>query len=130
MILDVDNIYRLLTKNQHDHIHGESRKPNHFCITSFYNLKKEVIAGGEKIFNTYCAADWVKKRLIGILLNGLEGTIVVNGETFINAMPQRSFLKDVEVANVLTYIRSSFGNKSSEVTEAEVKDLSTVIANK
>jgi mono/diheme cytochrome c family protein len=44
----------------------------------------------------------------------------VNGETYINAMPQHGFLKDEEVANVLTYIRQNFGNKASEVTTEEV----------
>ena len=109
------------------------------------NLEKDVVAGGEKIFKVYCATchqrdgkgasgrfpplagtDWVtgdKKRLIGILLNGLEGSIVVNGETYINAMPQHSFLKDHEIANVLTYIRQNFGNKASEVTPEEVRQV-------
>jgi mono/diheme cytochrome c family protein len=58
--------------------------------------------------------------LINIVLNGMQGSIVVNGETYINAMPQHGFLSDQEVANVLTYIRQNFGNKASEVTTAEV----------
>ncbi len=107
------------------------------------NLDKGIVAGGEKIFNLYCATchqkdgkgasgrfpplagtDWVtgdKKRLIGVILNGLEGNIVVNGESYINAMPQHSFLSNEEAANVLTYIRQNFGNKASEVKPEEVK---------
>lgn len=107
------------------------------------NLEKDIIAGGEKIFSIYCATchqkdgkgasgrfpplagtDWVtgdKKRLIGVILNGLDGNIVVNGETFINAMPQHSFLSNEEAANVLTYIRQNFGNKATEITPEEVK---------
>jgi mono/diheme cytochrome c family protein len=106
------------------------------------NLEKGIVAGGEKVFGVYCAAchqsdgkgasgrfpplagtDWVtgdKERLINIVLNGIDGPIVVNGETYINAMPQHGFLSDQEVANVLTYIRQNFGNKASEVTAAEV----------
>ena len=109
------------------------------------NLDKGVIAGGEKIYSLYCATchqkdgkgasgrfpplagtDWVvgnKKRLIGVLLNGLEGNIVVNGESYINAMPQHSFLNNEEVANVLTYIRQNFGNHASEISAEEVKSL-------
>ncbi|MEO5977977.1 MAG: c-type cytochrome [Chryseolinea sp.] len=111
------------------------------------NLDKGVVSGGEKIFNIYCVAchqkdgkgasgrfpplantDWVtgdKKRLIGILLNGIEGTIIVNGETFINAMPQHSFLKDDELATVLTYVRSNFGNNASSILPDEVAKLRT-----
>lgn len=106
------------------------------------NLDKGTLVGGEKIFSTYCAAchqndgkgasgrfpplvgtDWVtgdKERLIGVVMNGLEGSIVVNGETYINAMPQHSFLSDEEIARVLTYIRQSFGNNASEITIEEV----------
>jgi mono/diheme cytochrome c family protein len=109
------------------------------------NLDKGIAVGGEKIFSVYCAAchqkdgkgasgrfpplvgtDWVtgdKKRLIGILMNGLEGTIEVNGETYINAMPQHSFLSDEEMANVLTYIRQNLGNNASEVTVKEVAEI-------
>jgi mono/diheme cytochrome c family protein len=36
-------------------------------------------------------------------------------------MPQHSFLKDVEIAKVLTYIRTNFGNEASKVTVDEVK---------
>ena len=106
------------------------------------NLDKGRIVGGEKTFNIYCAAchqkdgkgasgrfpplagtDWVtgdKQRLIGILLKGLEGTIEVNGETYINAMPQHSFLNDQDAADVLTYIRSHFSNNVNAITPEEV----------
>lgn len=109
------------------------------------DLDKGTLVGGEKIFSIYCAAchqndgkgasgrfpplagtDWVtgdKERLIGVVMNGLEGSIVVNGETYINAMPQHSFLSDDEIAKVLTYIRQSFGNNASEITVEEVKNI-------
>jgi mono/diheme cytochrome c family protein len=38
-------------------------------------------------------------------------------------MPPHNFLKDQEIADVLTYVRSSFGNKASAVTAAEVKTI-------
>jgi mono/diheme cytochrome c family protein len=63
---------------------------------------------------------------IGVILNGLEGSIEVNGENYINAMPQHSFLSDAEVANVLTYIRQSFGNKASEIKADEVKAIRNI----
>lgn len=69
---------------------------------------------------------WVlgdKKALIKIVLKGLPGgEIDIDGDTFHNPMPpQESTLKDQEIADVLTYIRNSFGNKASLVTMAEVK---------
>lgn len=105
------------------------------------NLQKETVAGGEQIFRTYCASchqqdgqgtdrypplagtDWVtgdKDRLIGVILNGLEGNIEVNGQSYNNVMPQHRFLTDEEVAKVLTYIRQDFGNDASAVNPDEV----------
>lgn len=36
-------------------------------------------------------------------------------------MPGHDFLTDQQLSEVLTYIRSSFGNKADAVTAAEVK---------
>jgi mono/diheme cytochrome c family protein len=68
--------------------------------------------------------DWVlgdKKRLINVVLLGLNDPIIVNGDEYANPMPAQPHLSDKEIADVLTYIRNSFGNKASVVTEAEVK---------
>jgi mono/diheme cytochrome c family protein len=35
-------------------------------------------------------------------------------------MPTHDFLKDQEIADVLTYVRNSFGNKASAIKLAEV----------
>lgn len=107
------------------------------------NLQKDKLAGGEHVYFTYCGichqrngkgapgrfpplaeTDWVtgdKERLIGIILKGMEGNIVVNGESYNQVMPQHSFLSDKDAAMVLTYIRENFGNDASAVTTAEVK---------
>jgi len=69
---------------------------------------------------------WVlgdKKTLIEIVLKGLDKEIEVNDETYSNTMPSFAMLSDKEIADVLTYVRNSFGNKASQVTEAEVKKL-------
>lgn len=58
-------------------------------------------------------------RAIGVVLNGLEGPIKVNGELFNSTMPKLN-LTDEEVANVLTYIYSSWGNNGTEVTPQQV----------
>lgn len=64
-----------------------------------------------------------KKALIGIVLKGLDKEIEVNGETYSNTMPSFAALSDKEIADVLTYVRNNFGNKASQVKEAEVKKL-------
>jgi len=61
-----------------------------------------------------------KKRAIGVVLKGLHGEITVNGETYNSVMPALG-LSDEDAANVLTYIRNSWGNKGDVVTPEEVK---------
>ena len=61
-----------------------------------------------------------KTRLINVLVNGLKG-VDVNGEEYHNVMPSQSYLNDQQMADVLTYVRNSFGNKASAVTVSEVK---------
>jgi len=109
------------------------------------NLEGDIALGGETIYNTYCAAchsrdgegspprfppiaetEWVtgdKQRLISIILNGLDGQILVRGEPYNSPMPAHDFLSDREIAEVLTYIRQNFGNDASEVTEEEVTEM-------
>jgi nitrite reductase (NO-forming) len=60
------------------------------------------------------------ERAVGVLLEGLQGPITVNGQTFNGAMPNFS-LKDDEIAAVLSYVRNNFGNSGSTVTAADVK---------
>lgn len=66
---------------------------------------------------------WVlgdKKQLISTLLTGLQDQIEVNGETYANPMPSQAHLSDEEIADVLSYVRNSFGNKVSAITTADV----------
>jgi len=61
-----------------------------------------------------------KKRLIGIVLIGLSEPTVIKGETYNNAMPAHNFLSDQQIADVLTYIRKTFGNSADAVKPEEV----------
>jgi len=61
-----------------------------------------------------------KTALIKIVLNGMQG-VEVEGEEYHGVMAPHPDLTDVEIADVLTYVRNSFGNKASAVTAAQVK---------
>ena len=59
-----------------------------------------------------------------IVLMGLEGDITVRGWRFNNKMPQfHDKLSSDEIAAVLTFVRSSWGNRAAAVTAAEVDTL-------
>jgi mono/diheme cytochrome c family protein len=64
-----------------------------------------------------------KKTLIEILIKGLATHEEIDGKTYQNVMPPHPEMKDQEVANVLTYVRNSFGNKAASVKVSEVKSV-------
>ncbi len=76
------------------------------------------------VFPPLAGAEWVvgdEKVLISILLHGVQGELVVKGNTYNGAMPAFGTLADEELAAVLTYIRSDWGNQAAPVTAAAVK---------
>jgi nitrite reductase (NO-forming) len=58
-------------------------------------------------------------RAIRTVLHGLSGEVTVNGVTYNNIMPAQT-LSDEQVANVLTFVYQSWGNKAQEITPAMV----------
>ncbi|MHA4809832.1 c-type cytochrome [Flavitalea flava] len=67
---------------------------------------------------------WVlgdKTTLVQIVLKGMTGQVEIDGETYKNVMAPHNDLNDQQIADVLTYVRNSFGNKAKAITAAEVK---------
>ena len=64
-----------------------------------------------------------KARLVGILLNGSNKGLEIEGVSYANAMPGFAMLSDAELALVATYVRNSFGNSAGPVTESEVAEI-------
>ncbi|MEX0323439.1 MAG: cytochrome c [Puniceicoccaceae bacterium] len=67
-------------------------------------------------------SDWVKdnpERLIKVVLAGMAGPVIVNGNEYNNAMTAFGTLKDQHIAAVLTYIRTepTWNNNSFPVSE-------------
>jgi nitrite reductase (NO-forming) len=60
------------------------------------------------------------KRAIHTVIRGLSGEITVNGSKINSVMPSQN-LTDDEIADVLTYVYSSWGNNKTVVTPAMVK---------
>ncbi|WP_336514862.1 DUF7133 domain-containing protein [Pollutibacter soli] len=65
-------------------------------------------------------SDWVlgdQRRLVMILLHGIEGPIMVNEKKYdvpaiLPVMPAHSILDDEAIASVITYIRNEWGNNA------------------
>ena len=106
------------------------------------NLDRDKPSSAAKLYDTYCrmchqqngkgdgarfppldSSEWVigdKKRLINLVLNGVQGPIDVKGKSYNGTMPMHAFLSDNDLAVVLTYVRRSFGNAADSVNAAEV----------
>jgi mono/diheme cytochrome c family protein len=62
------------------------------------------------------------QRVVHIPLRGLNGPVTVKGQTWSLSMPAMgAAMSDSDLADVLTFIRNSWGNKASPVTAADVK---------
>ena len=60
-------------------------------------------------------------KVIHIVKNGLSGKIMIGSATYNGQMPAwKSTLSAADIASVITYIRSSWGNHASAVTAAQV----------
>jgi mono/diheme cytochrome c family protein len=62
-----------------------------------------------------------KKKLIQIVLKGMTDRIPIDDEYYSNNMAPHTDLTNQQIADVLTYVRNSFGNKASAVTVADVQ---------
>jgi mono/diheme cytochrome c family protein len=101
------------------------------------------VVAGQKIYNANCSAchnvtgggqsgvfpplagnpmvTGSADTVIAAVKNGLTGSTTVNGKTYNGAMPAwKGKLSNAEIADVITYIRSSWGNSAGAVTEAQV----------
>jgi mono/diheme cytochrome c family protein len=75
-------------------------------------------------FPPLAKSEWVagsEKRLVAIILKGLQGPITVEGKQYNNVMPpQGDALSDEKIAAVASYVRANFGNSAPEITAAKV----------
>jgi mono/diheme cytochrome c family protein len=110
------------------------------------------LAQGKKVYETVCGichgpdgmgkpgqapplagSEWVNAggfhRLAQIPLDGLNGDLQVEGKDWnLNMAPMGAALSDSDLAAVLTYIRSSWGNKAGPVSADDVKAIRAVVA--
>jgi mono/diheme cytochrome c family protein len=70
-------------------------------------------------------------KVVRIVLHGLTGPVEVAGETYSGMMPPwGGVLKDPELAAVLTYVRSTWGNKGAPITPATVAAIRAATASR
>ena len=75
------------------------------------------------VFPPLAGSPWVNgdpDRLVALTLHGISGPIDVNTVGYSGLMPGFPHLSDREIAEVLSYVRNSWGNETSRLTEADV----------
>jgi mono/diheme cytochrome c family protein len=103
-----------------------------------FRAEDEDLANGNKLYQKYCAAngkgnigqipplvdsDWVsgdKKRLIDVMLMGLNSPITVNGVEYQGEMPSYAYLEDDEIRDILNFIRTEFGDTKGNIISSDV----------
>ena len=80
------------------------------------------IAGGQ--FPPLAGSEWVggkPERIIEIVLHGLQGPLTVAGKKFNLVMPpHKDSLTDEQIADIISYVRSSWGHQHSPVDQKQV----------
>jgi mono/diheme cytochrome c family protein len=79
--------------------------------------------GSPGVFPPLAGSEWVTGDPaipIAIVLHGLQGPIDVKGTRYEGAMQPWGMIPDADIAAILTYVRSSFGNSASPITTEQV----------
>lgn len=97
-------------------------------------------ADGNGVLGVYpplVSSNWVTGHpqvVSRILINGLNGPIVVKGSNYNGNMPAFGSsglaLSDKDIAGVITYIRQEWGNSASDVTVATIAEYSDLYAGR
>jgi mono/diheme cytochrome c family protein len=85
------------------------------------------------VFPPLAGSEWVAMSPsipVRNILHGMTGPVTVKGTTYNSMMPAVAGLSDGDIADVVTYVRNSFGNTGSVVTEDDVKAIKAKYADR
>lgn len=60
---------------------------------------------------------------IDVILKGLKGEVMVNGQPYNTDMPSQEYLTDQQIADVLNYVRNTWENQAEIIMPEQVKAL-------
>lgn len=78
-----------------------------------------------KLIPPLAEADWLRdnqEKLSCLIVNGMEGAIVVNDTTYKQVMPGVENLSEFQIANIINYINHAWGNDYGIATVAEIRE--------
>lgn len=89
--------------------------------------------GIDPVFPPLAGSEWVAKNpsvIVRNIMHGMAGPITVKGKVYNGMMPAVAGVTDADIADVTTYVRNSWGNSASSVTEEEVKAIKAKYADR
>ena len=114
-----------------------------WCIISFNNCESKTYTQGEILYQNFCVnchmedgtglegvippladADWIKNNqdiFPCIIRTGMEGAVIVNGKIYNQPMTGIKRLSPFEIANIINYVNSAWGNDYGYAKFEEVK---------
>ena len=112
------------------------------CHSNLDIKTAQYAVNGQKLYTTHCQnchgakgeglgklyppltdANFLKQnraQLSRIIKHGMEGEIVVNGQSFNQKMPANPRLSNMDIAYILTYVTTHFGDNTEIYAEDEV----------
>lgn len=89
--------------------------------------------GIDPVFPPLAGSEWVTKNpsvIVRNIVHGMAGPITVKGKVYNGMMPAVAGVTDAEIADVTTFVRNSWGNSASSVSEEEVKAIKAKYADR
>lgn len=120
---------RLLTPQENETFRKGQRLYDAFC----FSCHQENGRGQPGVAPSLVGTEWVlgpPERLIRIMLHGLRGPLEVDGMTFNGDMPRSPAGGDEQIAQILTFIRRSWGNAADPVPPELVRQVRQATADR
>jgi len=110
----IGEIFLLGSFISHQDLEESIKRGKEVYVLNCQNCHMEDGKGTPEINPPLADADYLKNpadTLIEVILNGQSGEVVVNGQKYNIKMRSQDYLTDIQIADVLNYIRNSWGNK-------------------
>ncbi len=109
--------------NRHTELEESIKRGKQVYITNCISCHMEDGTGMQGTFPPLAQSDYLMAdthRAIKLIKEGIDGEMTVNGVTYYGFMPAQD-LDEKQIADVMNYIRNSWGNKGEMVKAEDVK---------
>ena len=91
-----------------------------------WKAKNCILSGLGKLIPPLAGADYLRDNLASSVCGikyGLNGEIVVNGITYNQPMPANPTLKNLDIAQIITYVGNTWGNEIGLIETEQIVEI-------